>query len=80
MDKEQIIQIIENFAPLNLAEEWDASGRIVDAENITQVEKVMLCLTVTEDVVRQAKLNNCDMIISHHPLFFVPFEYKNINI
>ena len=22
----------------------------------------------------------CDMIISHHPLFFVPFEYRKINM
>lgn len=35
----------------------------------TDIQKIMLCLTVTDDVVKQAKNQNCDMIISHHPLF-----------
>lgn len=40
----------------------------------------MLCLTVTDDIVKQAKDQNCQMIISHHPLFFVPLAWKDINI
>lgn len=80
MNKQKIAQIIENFAPLNLAEAWDCSGWLVNIANKSDIKKIMLCLTVTDDVVKQALENNCDMIISHHPLFFVPFEYKNINI
>lgn len=79
MDKKQITQQIEKYAPLQLAEEWDCSGWIVDTLN-NNVNKVMLCLTVTDDIIRQAKDNGCDMIISHHPLFFVPYNYKNIDI
>ena len=79
MDKKEIIRIIENFAPLTLAEEWDASGWVVET-NKADINKIMLCLTVTDDIIRQAKDQKCDMIVSHHPLFFVPFEYKNIDI
>ena len=79
MDKNQIIKLIENFAPLHLAEEWDCSGWIVETDR-HDVSKVMLCLTVTDDIIKQAKSQNCDMIISHHPLFFVPFDYKDIDI
>lgn len=79
MDKQKIAQIIENFAPLNLAEAWDCSGWLVNSTD-ADIKKIMLCLTVTDTVVEQALENNCDMIVSHHPLFFVPFEYKNINI
>lgn len=68
MDKKKIVQIIENFAPLELAEAWDCSGWLVETDK-AEVNKVMLCLTVTDDIVRQAKSQNCDMIISHHPLF-----------
>ena len=39
-----------------------------------------LCLTVIDDVYNQAKALNCDIIISHHPLFFVPLKYRDINI
>lgn len=71
-------EIIEAFAPTELAEPWDCAGFAVDIA--CDVKKIMLALTVTADVVRQACEQKCDMIISHHPLFFVPFEYKDMPI
>ena len=79
MNKYEIIKRIEEFAPPELAEDWDCSGWIAET-NKKEIHKIMLCLTVTEDIIRQAKAQNCDMIISHHPLFFVPTEWKNIDI
>ena len=79
MDKYEIAKKIENFAPLELAESWDCSGWGVDS-SVSEIEKVMLCLTVSDDIVKQAKDQNCQMIISHHPLFFVPLAWKDINI
>lgn len=79
MNKYEIIKRIEEFAPPELAEDWDCSGWIAET-NKKEIHKIMLCLTVTEDIIRQAKSQNCDMIISHHPLFFVPTEWKNIDI
>ena len=74
MNKRKIITQIEQFAPLVTQEKWDCSGWLVETEN-QNIEKIMLCLTVTDDVVRQAREQNCDMIISHHPLFTVPLSY-----
>lgn len=68
MNKYEIIKKIEAFAPLETQEKWDCSGWLVETVR-KDIKKIMLCLTVTEDVVRQAKEQNCDMIISHHPLF-----------
>ncbi len=79
MDKNAIVQIIENFAPPSLAESWDCSGWIVETGK-KEIKRVMLALTVTEDIVQQALVNGCDMIISHHPLFYVPLNYKDIDI
>ena len=79
MNKYEIVQKIEDFAPLETQEKWDASGWIVDLEN-SNVNKILFALTITDKIVEQATQNNCDMIISHHPLFFVPFEYKKINM
>ena len=45
-----------------------------------EVSKILFALTVTDDVVRQAREKNCEMIISHHPLFCVPLEYGDIDI
>lgn len=79
MNKYEIVKRIENFAPLDTQEEWDASGWIVDLPE-PEVSKVLFALTVTEDILAQAIKNNCNMIISHHPMFFVPWKYCNINI
>lgn len=79
MNKYEIVKKIESFAPPELAEKWDCSGWIVETD-IKNVSKIMLCLTVTDIVVKQAKEHNCDMIISHHPLFCVPLAWKNIDI
>lgn len=79
MDKYEIVQRIEKFAPPETAEKWDCSGWIVETEKKV-VNKIMTALTVNDDVYNQAISENCDMIISHHPLFKVPLKYKNIDI
>ena len=79
MNKYEITRKIEKFAPLETQESWDSSGWIVDLEK-PEVNKIMFALTITKDVFQQALNQNCDMIISHHPLFFVPLEYKKINM
>lgn len=79
MNKYEIVKKLEDFAPLDTQEKWDASGWIVDLKD-TKVNRIMFALTITDKVFAQAKAQKCDMIISHHPLFFVPLEYKEINM
>ncbi|MCD8378241.1 MAG: Nif3-like dinuclear metal center hexameric protein, partial [Candidatus Gastranaerophilales bacterium] len=79
MNKFEITKRIEQYAPLDTQESWDASGWIVCTVN-KDVKKVMLALTITDDIYNQAKLSECDMIISHHPLFCVPVKYSDIDM
>ena len=79
MNKYELVKKIEDFAPPDTAESWDCSGWLVDSQS-ANVEKVMLALTVTQDVVEQARAKGCDMIISHHPLFEVPLSFKAVDI
>ena len=79
MNKYEITKRIEKFAPPELAEKWDCSGWLVETTK-TDIQKVMLCLTVTDNIIQQALEQNCNMIISHHPLFNVSIKYKNIDI
>ncbi len=79
MNKYELVAKIEAVAPLDTQEDWDCSGWVVDTIN-SEVKKVMLALTITDDIVNQAKQKKCDMIISHHPMFSVPLKYKDINI
>ena len=34
----------------------------------------------TQDIINQARKQNCDMIVSHHPLFYVPASWSEIDI
>lgn len=79
MNKYEIIKNIEQFCSPETAQAWDCVGFMVETPK-QDISKVMLCLTPTADVIRQAKEQNCDMIVSHHPLFFVPCEWKDIDI
>ena len=71
MYKYKITERIESFAPSETQEDWDCSGWGINIEGYDEIRKVMLCLTVTDNIVKQAKEQNCDMIVSHHPLFCV---------
>ena len=64
-----IAETIEDFAPKNLQESYDNAGlQVGDPESA--VTAVLLCLDVTEEVLREAKDRECNMIVSHHPLIF----------
>jgi len=69
----EVIEKIEKFAPPETAANWDNSGWQINLGKDT-FSKIMTALTVTENVVRQAKENGCDLIISHHPLIFEPLK------
>ncbi|MDD3150684.1 MAG: Nif3-like dinuclear metal center hexameric protein [Candidatus Gastranaerophilales bacterium] len=64
-----IICEIETFAPINLQVDWDNSGWQIKLENNT-VNKIMLALSPTIDVIEQAIEQNCGLLICHHPLIF----------
>lgn len=69
----ELIKEIEKLAPLDTAQNWDNSGwQIYLGKEDTQ--KIMLCLTVTQNVLSQAIEQGCDLIISHHPVIFNPIK------
>jgi len=65
----EIIQKIENFAPPSLACDWDNSGWQIFLGD-RQITKAMIALSPTIDVIKQAVSNQCELIITHHPLMF----------
>ena len=69
MKIKEIIDKLEAFAPLSLAEPWDNTGWQIKLD-FDSTQKVLLALSPTLDVIEQAKQNGCSLIITHHPLFF----------
>lgn len=69
MKIKEIIDALEQFAPLPLQESYDNAGLQI---GLTEAEAsgALLCLDVTEEVVREAIDMDCNVIIAHHPLLF----------
>ncbi len=73
-----VIDIMKQIAPEEFAynKEYDNIGLIVgDPE--AEVERVLCCLDVTDNVLDEAVKVGANMIISHHPMIFRPI--KNIS-
>lgn len=69
ISKLKIIETLENIAPLDLAESWDNCGMQIDLQP-QNIEKVLVCLEVSNDIIEEAKRKGVDFIITHHPLYF----------
>ncbi|WP_350344762.1 Nif3-like dinuclear metal center hexameric protein [Proteinivorax tanatarense] len=66
----EVVKEIENIAPKRLAYfSKDNNGLLVGDYN-QNVEKLLVTLDVTEEIVDEAINNQCQLIISHHPVIF----------
>lgn len=68
----QILTLLQTAAPPELACSWDNVGLLVDAG--TPVDSVLTALDITPAVVREAVENDCQLIVSHHPVIFHPMK------
>jgi dinuclear metal center YbgI/SA1388 family protein len=66
---EMVAEFLKRIAPLGLAEDWDNVGLLV-GDPSRQARRVMTCLTVTPNVVREVIEENVDLVVSHHPMPF----------
>lgn len=85
---EEIYAALAVMAPAALAESWDNVGLLVDTG--ADVTSVLVSLDISEEVVAEAELAGCQLIVSHHPVIFdglkslsrrdVPFRLVKKNI
>ena len=69
---QQILALLQTAAPQELALSWDNVGLLVDAGK--PVDGVLTALDITPAVVREAVENDCQLIVSHHPVIFQPIK------
>ncbi len=78
MKIKEVINCLENNFSLKLQEIYDNSGLIIgNAKN--DVLGVLICVDCTEDVIEEALIRKCNLIISHHPVIFEGLKKINTN-
>jgi len=76
MKIKDIAACIEEIAPLNYAEDFDNVGLLVGDFN-NDVTGVLVTLDTLETVVDEAIENNCNLIVSFHPILFSGLKKLN---
>ncbi len=69
---QQVYEEMQRIAPLELAESWDNPGLLVDCGGT--VQKVLVTLDITPEVVEEAARKHCEVIVAHHPVIFSPLK------
>ena len=75
MELKEVVQRLNNYAPLSLAESWDNVGLLVEPSSPTHtVNSILLTNDLTEAVMDEAIQTNTNMILSYHPPIFAPLK------
>ncbi len=67
----ELIDAIDVFAPFFLQQDFDNSG-VQYADLDENIDKILICLDVTPETIEETVKQNCNTILSHHPIFFKP--------
>jgi dinuclear metal center YbgI/SA1388 family protein len=69
----ELINHLEEFAPLSYQESYDNCG-LISGDKEKNITGVLLCLDSTEEVLKEAVKRGCNVIIAHHPILFSPIK------
>lgn len=66
---QNIADIIEEYAPLHYKESYDNVGLMIGSRK-SEVTSILVALDCTLKVIDEAISENCNLIVTHHPLLF----------
>src|SRR5215213_3302642 len=65
----EIISHLEAIAPPAFQEDYDNAGLITGMPQ-WDCTSALITLDATEEVILEAKKNNCNLVVAHHPIIF----------
>jgi len=68
-----VVSAMKNFAPFELAEEWDNVGLLI-GNNDKEVYKILVMLDLDKQGFEEALEIGADMILTHHPIIMSPLS------
>ncbi|MEY4673495.1 MAG: hypothetical protein RL148_1279 [Planctomycetota bacterium] len=71
-----VLDMMHEVAPLELAAEWDNTGLLVDPQGAAEkpLRACMLTIDCTEAVLREARRAKAGLVVSYHPPIFQPIK------
>ena len=73
MKAHELCSYIDSFAPFSTAEDWDNVGLLVGSPE-RESDRVLVALDVTSGVLEEAVRLGAGIILSHHPVIFLPLR------
>ena len=71
----EVVDILHEIAPLELAADWDNVGVVVQGKaKPGKVARVLLCVDLTVAVVDEAIAARADLVVAYHPPIFQPLK------
>lgn len=74
-----ILNLLNEIAPFDLAEEWDNSGLQIGSPD-QPVNKMLIALDPTLEVVQEALSQKAQLLLTHHPLIFRTISSINLSL
>ena len=65
----EIVQVLDKFAPPMYSEDYDNVGLLVGDRN-AEVNSVLITLDITEQIIDEAIKTGANLIVAHHPIIF----------
>ena len=67
----EILDRLEQLSPASFAMDWDNSGFLL-GDRDAEIQRVLISVDVTKDVIKEAIEKRADLILAHHPMIFKP--------
>jgi putative NIF3 family GTP cyclohydrolase 1 type 2 len=68
MKIKEVENYLELLAPAAYQEDYDNAGLITSHDN--DLTGILVTLDCTEEVIEEAMLRNCNLVVAHHPIVF----------
>lgn len=66
---DDVIKILESWAPRSWQESYDNSG-LITGDRQANCTSILCALDATEDVIAEAQQRGCNLVVAHHPIVF----------
>lgn len=74
MTVNELYKYLNERIPASLSCDWDNDGLMCCPNGGREVKKILVTLDISVEMVDYAVKNECDVILSHHPLVFRPLK------